>query len=69
MVTAMAPCLASIIGARRSAYSAVTSFCQYDHRSGKAVANWFARDDDRPLFFLPESGALGKVFAPARPTW
>jgi putative SOS response-associated peptidase YedK len=30
----------------------VTSFCEYDHRSGKAVATWFARDDDRPLFFF-----------------
>jgi len=30
----------------------VTSFCEYDHRSGKAVATWFARDDDRSLFFF-----------------
>ncbi len=30
----------------------VTSFCEYDHRSGKAVPTWFALNDDRPLFFF-----------------
>jgi putative SOS response-associated peptidase YedK len=30
----------------------VTSFCEYDHRSGKAVPKWFALDDTRPLFFF-----------------
>ena len=30
----------------------VTSFCEYDHRSGKAVPTWFALDDSRPLFFF-----------------
>ena len=30
----------------------VTSFCEYDHRSGKAVPTWFALDDTRPLFFF-----------------
>ena len=28
------------------------SFCEYDHRSGKAVPTWFALDDSRPLFFF-----------------
>jgi len=30
----------------------VTSFCEYDHSSGKAVPTWFALDDSRPLFFF-----------------
>ena len=30
----------------------VTSFCEYDHRSGKAVPTWFALDDSRPLIFF-----------------
>ena len=30
----------------------VTSFCEYDHRSGKAVPTWFALNEDRPLFFF-----------------
>ena len=30
----------------------VTSFCEYDWRSGKAVPTWFAQDDTRPLFFF-----------------
>jgi putative SOS response-associated peptidase YedK len=30
----------------------VSSFCEYDHRSGKAVPTWFALDDTRPLFFF-----------------
>ena len=30
----------------------VTSFCEYDHRSGKAVPTWFALNDTRPLFFF-----------------
>lgn len=30
----------------------VTSFCEYDHRSGKAVPTWFALDESRPLFFF-----------------
>ena len=30
----------------------VTSFCEYDWRSGKAVPTWFALDDTRPLFFF-----------------
>jgi putative SOS response-associated peptidase YedK len=29
-----------------------TSFCEYDHRTGKAVPTWFALDDTRPLFFF-----------------
>lgn len=30
----------------------VTSFCEYDWRSGKAVPAWFALDESRPLFFF-----------------
>jgi putative SOS response-associated peptidase YedK len=30
----------------------VTSFCEYDHRSGRAVPVWFALDENRPLFFF-----------------
>ena len=30
----------------------VTSFCEYDHRSGKAVPTWFALDESRSLFFF-----------------
>lgn len=30
----------------------VTSFCEYDHRTGKAVPTWFALDDTRSLFFF-----------------
>ncbi len=30
----------------------VTSFCEYDHSSGKAVPTWFAIDETRPLFFF-----------------
>jgi putative SOS response-associated peptidase YedK len=30
----------------------VTSFCEYDHRSGKAVPAWLALNKDRPLFFF-----------------
>jgi putative SOS response-associated peptidase YedK len=30
----------------------VTSFCEYDHSSGKGVPTWFALDDTRPLFFF-----------------
>jgi putative SOS response-associated peptidase YedK len=30
----------------------VTSFCEYDHSSGKAVPTWFALDETRPLFFF-----------------
>ena len=30
----------------------VTGFCDYDHRSGKAVPTWFVLDDTRPLFFF-----------------
>ena|ERR1019366_2313548 len=30
----------------------VTSFCEYDWRSGKAVPTWFAQDDSRPLMFF-----------------
>ncbi len=30
----------------------VTSFCEYDHRSGKAVPTWFALNEDGPLFFF-----------------
>ena len=30
----------------------VTSFCEYDWRSGKAVPTWFAMDDSRSLFFF-----------------
>jgi putative SOS response-associated peptidase YedK len=30
----------------------VTSFCEYDWRSGKAVPTWFALDESRPLFFF-----------------
>jgi putative SOS response-associated peptidase YedK len=30
----------------------VSSFCEYDHRSGKAVPTWFALDETRPLFFF-----------------
>jgi putative SOS response-associated peptidase YedK len=29
----------------------VTSFCEYDHGTGKAVPTWFALDATRPLFF------------------
>jgi putative SOS response-associated peptidase YedK len=28
------------------------SFCEYDHRSGRAVPVWFALDKSRPLFFF-----------------
>jgi putative SOS response-associated peptidase YedK len=30
----------------------VTSFCEYDYRTGNAVPTWFALDDTRPLFFF-----------------
>jgi putative SOS response-associated peptidase YedK len=30
----------------------VTSFCEYDHSSGKAVPTWFALEETRPLFFF-----------------
>jgi putative SOS response-associated peptidase YedK len=30
----------------------VTSFCEYDHSTGKAVPTWFALDDTQPLFFF-----------------
>jgi putative SOS response-associated peptidase YedK len=30
----------------------VSSFCEYDHRGGKAVPVWFALDKSRPLFFF-----------------
>ena len=39
----------------------VTSFCEYDRRSGKAVPIWFALDETRPLFFSLASGAVGRV--------
>lgn len=29
-----------------------TSFCEYDHRSGKAVPFWYALHESRPLFFF-----------------
>jgi putative SOS response-associated peptidase YedK len=37
----------------------VTSFCEYDWRSGKAVPTCFALDESRPLFFF-----AGKVSQP-----
>lgn len=42
----------------------VTSFCEYDWRSGKAVPTWFALDETRPLFFFagiwrPSTGERG----------
>ena len=30
----------------------VSSFCEYDHRSGKAVPTWFALSEERSLFFF-----------------
>jgi putative SOS response-associated peptidase YedK len=30
----------------------VTSFCEYDWATGKAVPKWFALDEARPLFFF-----------------
>jgi putative SOS response-associated peptidase YedK len=30
----------------------VTSFCEYDHSSRKAIPTWFALDETRPLFFF-----------------
>ena len=30
----------------------VSSFCEYDHRSGNALPVWFALDKSRPLFFF-----------------
>ncbi len=47
----------------------VTSFCEYDHRSGKAVPTWFAQDKTRPLFFFagiwrPWKGTRGTKAAP-----
>ena len=46
-----------------------TSFCEYDHRSGKAVPTWFALSDDRPLFsfagiWRPWKGVRGIKVAP-----
>lgn len=47
----------------------VNSFCEYDHRSGKAVPVWFAVDESRPLFFFAGiwrtwHGARGTKAAP-----
>jgi putative SOS response-associated peptidase YedK len=46
-----------------------TSFCEYAHRSSKAVPTWFALDDSRPTFFFagvwrPWTGARGTKAAP-----
>lgn len=48
----------------------VTSFCEYDWRSGKAVPTWFALDATRPLFFFaglwrPWTGTRGTKKEPA----
>jgi len=48
----------------------VTSFCEYDWRSGKAVPTWFALDETRPLFFFaglwrPWTGMRGTKKEPA----
>lgn len=48
----------------------VTSFCEYDWRSGKAVPTWFALDETRPLFFFaglwrPWTGTRGTKKEPA----
>jgi putative SOS response-associated peptidase YedK len=39
----------------------VTSFCEYDLATGKAVPTWFAQDETRPLFFFP--GIWRPIFA------
>jgi putative SOS response-associated peptidase YedK len=48
----------------------VTSFCEYDWSSGKAVPTWFALDESRPLFFFagiwrPWTGERGTKKEPA----
>ncbi len=48
----------------------VTSFCEYDWRSGKAVPTWFALDESRQLFFFagiwrPWTGTRGTKKEPA----
>ena len=47
----------------------VTSFCEYDWRSGKAIPSWFALDESRPLFFFagiwrPWTGTRGTKKGP-----
>jgi len=49
----------------------VTSFCEYDWRTGKAVPSWFALDRSRPLFFFagiwrPWTGTRGTTKDPVK---